>query len=227
MEINKEKLFLEWVYKNSNNNLVCLDIGSNKGFYSEMLIDVLRDKLEHLYCYEPVEKNYNVCIDKFENNEKVTLLMKACSNKNESKSFFQIIADNIGDEGLSSLNYRNVFKNYNCQKISVDCIVLNDFLQIDSEKDMFVKIDVEGHELEVLEGMSMFFKSGQVKYLQFEYGNCMLEQGKNLNDIIEWLSKFKEYKICDFTTLNFIEIDNNNINNYINSAWCNLYIIKK
>lgn len=227
MEFSKEELFVEWVDKDSLDKLNFLDVGANKGFYSEMLLNRIGNKIEKLYCFEPVKKNFDICTNKFKENESVELFMYACSNSNGIKNFFEITANNVGDEGLSSLIKREVFKNYNCKEISVECIVLNDFLKIENDKDFFVKVDVEGHELEVFEGMSSFFEKGKIKYLQFEYGNCLLEQNKNLKDILVFLEKYPDYKIFDFLEPNFLtQITVDNLDNYINNPWCNLYIIK-
>lgn len=228
METKKEELFIEWVKNDSSDKLNFLDIGANKGFYSEMLLNKIQDKIEKIYCFEPVQRNFDICVSKFNNNNLVELYKCACSNSNGNKNFYEIRTDNIGEEGLSSLINRNVFKNYNCVEINVECVVLDEFLKIENEKSFFVKIDVEGHELEVLEGMSSFFKKGRIKYLQFEYGNTLLEQNKNLNLFLDFLKKYPDYELFDFdeSNSNLIPISENNINNYTNSPYCNLYFIK-
>jgi hypothetical protein len=77
-------------------------------------------------------------------------------------------------------------------------------------------------------GMSKFFDSKQIHSIQFEYGNCILERGKNLNDFISFINDYQNYKICDFNedTNEYIVINNDNIENYINNPWSNLYIIR-
>ena len=228
MEENKESLFLEWVSKNTSDKLNFLDIGANKGFYCQMLLDKVLDKIESVHCFEPVTKNYKICQEKFENNNLINLYQYACSNIQEVKKFYEITAKNIGDEGLSSLFRRKIFDYMNCSEITVNSIILNNFLNITNEKNFFVKIDVEGHEIEVLEGMDSFFESEKIDYLQFEYGNCLLEQNKTLNDILFFVKKYPKYKIYDLVNSNFdfVEIDKNNLDIYINKPWCNLYIIK-
>ena len=230
----EEEIFLLNLKANIDYEIVCLDIGANKGFYSSSLLDIIGDKIHKLYCFEPVPENFKICIDKFGDNKKVDLFMNACSNiKNRSK-FFQVISDNenknkIGLEGLSSLNNRAVFNELNVREIEVDCVVLNDVLNIEINRKIFTKIDVEGYELEVLEGMSSFFESEQILAIQFEYGNCMLERNKDLNDIQKLLSIYPKYHICDFNELNnkLIPITEDNIHQYINSPWSILYITKK
>jgi FkbM family methyltransferase len=225
---NTEKLFLNWVRENITGEITCLDIGANKGFYSTGLLEQLGDKVKSLHCFEPVPHNFDYCTQKFENNPIVTLHLNACSNEKKDLPFYQIISDDFGFEGLSSLHNRAIFNEFNKQEIIVSCVVLNDILEIDTEDEIFAKIDVEGHELEVLEGMSKFFKSEQIKAVQFEYGHCILEQNKNLRDIVNLLKEFDKYSIYDFTeSQELIKIDDTNIENYINVSWSNLYIIKK
>jgi FkbM family methyltransferase len=227
MEIisKEEEQFLDWVINSVEGKLVCFDVGANKGFYSSALLEKLGDKIDKINCFEPVQENYDQCTSKFGDNEKVNLFLNACSNEKVVKKFYQIISKNIGCEGLSSLNYRPVFNNLQKKEIQVDCIVLDDFIDINPDDSFFFKIDVEGHELEVMEGMVKYFGSNQIECLQFEYGDCMLEQGKNLKDIQEFLNQFEDYCICDFSG-EFVKIDESNIENYISNSWSNLYIIK-
>ena len=56
----------------------------------------------------------------------------------------------------------------------------------------------------------------------------MLEQNKNLRDIENFLKEFEKYSIYEFTESHELtKIDDTNIENYINAAWSNLYIIRK
>lgn len=52
----------------------------------------------------------------------------------------------------------------------------------------FVKLDVEGHELEVLKGMSQCLHEGRVGVIQFEYGGCNIDAGVFLKDIWRYIS---------------------------------------
>ena len=153
--------------------------------------------------------------------------MNACSNEKKESKFYEIISNNLEYEGLSSLNFIPVFNSLNKKEIIVNCIILDDTLSLNLEDNVFAKIDVEGHELEVLEGLVSFFKNKQIFAIQFEYGDCILEQNKNLNDIISFLKPFNDYSVYDFNiSKELIKIDDTNIDNYINASWSNLYIIR-
>ena len=61
----------------------------------------------------------------------------------------------------------------------------------------FVKIDTEGHELEVLKGMKSLLKENRIKMIQFEYGGCNLDARVFLKDIFDFFKDldYKIYKI--------------------------------
>lgn len=225
----KEQAVLNWLKNRNDDSYIILDIGANKGFYSESLLNVLNNKIEFIYAFEPVQKNYDECLRKFGDNDKVNVFNNACSNKSSVIEFYEIISSDVGLEGLSSINFRKVFKNLKYNKINVETIIIDDFLNFNSKSEIFVKIDTEGHELEVMLGMRKLFEDNRILCLQFEYGDCMLEQGKNLNDIILFLNEIKNYKLCDFNVdkSKFIDIDETNLVEYINKSWENLFILRK
>jgi len=61
----------------------------------------------------------------------------------------------------------------------------------------FIKIDVEGHELEVLKGMRQLIKRGGAMMVQFEYGGTYIDSRTLLKDIFEFFHKtsYRLYKI--------------------------------
>jgi FkbM family methyltransferase len=59
----------------------------------------------------------------------------------------------------------------------------------------FVKLDVEGHELEVLRGMGPRLDARRTRYVQFEYGGCNLQSRVFLRDL--WaLFEGAGYRLC-------------------------------
>lgn len=49
----------------------------------------------------------------------------------------------------------------------------------------FLKIDVEGHELEVLRGAERMLKGGRIGIIQFEYGGCNIDSRVFLKDLFD------------------------------------------
>lgn len=54
----------------------------------------------------------------------------------------------------------------------------------------FLKLDVEGHELEVLKGASEMLGAGQIKIVQFEYGGCNIDARVLLKDLFAFFQRF-------------------------------------
>lgn len=54
----------------------------------------------------------------------------------------------------------------------------------------YLKIDVEGHELEVLKGSKQLLEQGEVQIIQFEYGGANMDARVLLKDIFEFLQDF-------------------------------------
>lgn len=70
----------------------------------------------------------------------------------------------------------------------------------------FVKVDVEGHELEVFKGMQDRLAPAQIKVIQFEYGGCNIDARVLLKDIFEFFRPYDYalYKIYP-RTLQLVE----------------------
>jgi len=61
----------------------------------------------------------------------------------------------------------------------------------------FLKVDVEGHELEVFRGGRSLFEDDRVGLIQFEYGGCNIDSKVLLKDIFEFFAgmHYRFYKI--------------------------------
>ena len=69
----------------------------------------------------------------------------------------------------------------------IDYIRESEISQVD-----FMKIDTEGHELEVMKGFEGFLQN--VKIIQFEYGGTYIDSNTKLMDVIDYLSVwFKDF----------------------------------
>lgn len=53
-----------------------------------------------------------------------------------------------------------------------------------------LKLDVEGHELEVLRGAEQMLQHQRIRAIQFEYGGCNIDSGVLLKHIFELLNSF-------------------------------------
>jgi len=88
------------------------------------------------------------------------------------------------------------------------------------QKIDFLKVDVEGHELEVFKGGTSLFREGRVRVIQFEYGGCNIDSKVLLKDIFEFFKgmEYRFYKILP-DTLRPVERYDQRLENFKHQNW--------
>ena len=115
-----------------------------------------------MHLFEPQKECVEVLKAKFNSNKNVIINNVAVSNATESITFFV----EASGSPMSSIYKREVFTQ--SEKIEVNAIKLDDYIaQKKINKVHFLKIDVEGHELEVLKSAQKSFD--KIENIQFEY----------------------------------------------------------
>lgn len=196
------KIFLPFFLKNDLNILLLrkfsfnlsLDIGANVGTYA---IELQKNS-RLLYCFEPLTRNIKYLKLLLNNNAKYFKF--ALGNTNEDNIIK--IPYNKSDEleyALSSV--KNNFFNYITKKIKIkklDFFYQKSFLINNLD---FVKIDVEGFELEVLQGMKKILKkTSPIFLIEIEE-----RHNKKFMNVFNFLSS-RGYKI--YITTNGVSLEN-------------------
>lgn len=167
-----------------------IDIGANIGYYA-LLAKSLGVKC--IYAFEPFNKNYKLLINniKLNNYRKIYSYNKCLSNKNGTHELY------YNNTKYGHCSYKENIKNIQhldkAQKI--DCITL-DSLNITGI--IGIKIDVEGAEYDVIQGMKKMIQSKNIKFIVMEISPKFIE----LNIICGMIDYLKK----NFTKL--YDIDN-------------------
>jgi len=228
MQVSKKENFYlntikESLKKEKESGFTFLDIGCNKGFYTQNLINLFGQN-NTFYLFDASDRFFDISKNKFENKDNIKLFNSAVSDSVGTIEFYELESENDEVEGMSSTNNRDVFKNYKSIKKIVDSITLDSFIDDNGVGDIdFIKIDTEGHELNVLKGMSKALRDKKIKFIQIEYGDCLLETGKNLDDIINFLSNY-DYKLFDESNGLLVELTIENSASAIYRSWDNFLI---
>lgn len=178
---NGEKIFIDLLFnyfcKLSRENLILFDIGANIGEYSKILFYTSKKfKINvKIHCFEPTSSCYDELLIRYGGGNNSFILNKmACSNSDGNSLIFY----DEKKSGLASLYKRNLgFYSINLDKNEkVDTIRLDNYIKREKIIHIdFMKIDVEGHELAVLEGLSSYLDNNFIDFIQFEYGGANLD----------------------------------------------------
>lgn len=172
--------------------LIFVDIGANKGEYTKFMIKKCPDLECHLF--EPSNLNFEILTKAFYKfSGRVFINKKALSKENSNSTLY---ADSSGS-GLASLTKRRL-DHFNMQMNIEEQIQILRFEDYWKKKDClidYVKIDVEGHELDVLKGFGKIIHN--VKLVQFEFGGCNIDTRTYFQDFWYFFKekKFKIYRI--------------------------------
>jgi len=137
---------------------IVIDVGANIGYYT-LIFAKLVGKTGKVIAFEPESKNFellkkNVTINELTN---VVLEQKVVSDKNERTKLFLANSGIVGHHINPTKNNENF--------IEVDSITLDDYLRENNltHKINFLKIDVEGAEIKVLNGAKTILQNHNLK----------------------------------------------------------------
>jgi len=177
---------------------ILIDVGANKGLYSRELLQQYAGNLTELHVFEPskelIEKHLTF------NDQRVRVNNLALSNASGNASLFKV----SGNSGLNSLTKRRL-DHFDVQMNDMEeirTITLDEYVSENNiTKIDLLKIDVEGHELDVLNGASGCLKDNIIRCVQFEFGGCNIDTRVFFQDFWYLLAgkyAFTMYRITPF-----------------------------
>ena len=186
-EIRKLKYFLP-----DKLNIV-IDVGGNIGDYSYELIKSF--EIHKLIIFEPSKISYENLSKRFKDSSNIETINLGLSDKNTKESFFA----NFEGSPISSV-YKRKLDHFNIdikETEEIELIKFNKFWEKDLNKKIidFIKIDVEGYEFFVLQGLEDSLNS--IKVIQFEFGGTMIDSRTFFQDFYYFFTKndFEIYRI--------------------------------
>jgi len=191
----EEYSYLEIIKKYFTKDIVLFDVGLRDGQYTDLFLEKFKGCNIIVHSFEPNENNYETLNKKFSNNKNIIFNKIALDNENSTKKFY-VIDSNLELSGLSSLHYRkNVFKKFTIKEINVNTKILDDYC-VENKIDRidFLKIDVEGNELNIIKGSKQLLQNKKIDFIQFEYGLCWEDAKATIKECLEFLHSYG-YKV--------------------------------
>ena len=189
-----------------------IDVGAHKGEFLEEMLKI--EKVNFFYAFEPQKNIFNELSEKFSKNKKVSLFNYAM-DKEITKKKLKInklsMTSSLAEINENSLYLK--FKSFLTQAKSnfedeyeVQTNTVDKIFEGISLKKALLKIDVEGFEINVIEGSKMKLKEIPFVLLENQFGNHY--KNNNFDNIINLLLK-QNFKICKkfvFPTLHYQDV---------------------
>jgi FkbM family methyltransferase len=163
------------------------DVGANIGQYLQLAYACLNGCQFHIHSFEPSSEAYAALCDNARNYSNVTLNNFGLGREMQEAELFY---DQAGS-GLASLSKRRLV---HCgitmglsERVRIETL---DFYCREHQIEYIdlLKLDVEGHELDVLNGATRMFSKAAISMVQFEFGGCNIDTRPFLKDFFYFFS---------------------------------------
>jgi FkbM family methyltransferase len=151
----REQAFMKVMTETVKEGNVCLDLGANIGYATLTMASRVKESGK-VFAIEPDPRNLKLLKQNLEINglyDRSELFEMAVSDKDGEISFWQSITPNTSSVQKTPKSNK---------KITVPCVTLGTFFK-DKPYPNFIKMDVEGHEVQILRGALSYFKENQGK----------------------------------------------------------------
>lgn len=172
---------------------VIIDVGANVGAYSKSIRNA--NRTVQIHAFEPHPKTYLKLTKNVASLNVGTYNVAVGSGAGKLQLF-----DYADEDGSSHASlYRDVIEHIHKEqstKHEVEVISLDSFV-VDHgiERVALLKIDTEGHELEVLKGFLRFIKTNQVELIQFEFNEMNIVSKVSFRDFWELLPNYDFFRM--------------------------------
>ncbi len=194
---------------------VCIDIGANVGNYSALLLQNLTGTV---YAFEPATSSFAVLQNiqaRFQG--RFFPINKAVSNAVGKTHLYS----SRERSPTASLDTRLV-PNASAEEVSVT--TLDAFIEEQSVPDIdFIKIDTEGFEKEVFQGMQKTIRTCKPRFIQFEFNILQLRRGYTLLELTDLV---KEYTFYRLLPRGWVAIDPRSFSSNI-FMFCNIVAVRR
>lgn len=190
-----------------------IDVGGNIGDWTALFLQ--KAPAGRVCVFEPVAGTYASLAGRFANDSRVQCVNAAVSAE-PGVCVLRVLRDLSGSNSIYRMPNEDGVTEQSVVAITGDEFVLKAGIDTVS----YLKVDVEGHELNVLRGCRNLISAQQIRFIQWEYNKTWLPARASLMDVFEILVP-AGYKLCKMRKDDVLHYPMylQNLDNYCYSNW--------
>ena len=182
-----EKSILKKIKSLRQDKYCLIDVGANKGDFTQIILTLFNNDNIQVHSFEPSKATFEF----LKNNIKSDKVILNNKGLGKEAGTFPFYTDRPGSGAASltkrNLDYLGVDFGYS-EDVSID--TLDNYCNENNIKDIdLLKLDVEGHEMDVLEGSKEMLSRNVIKMISFEFGGCNIDTRTFLKDFYYLFNK--------------------------------------
>lgn len=157
---------------------VVLDIGANIGYYATILSKIV-GREGKVFCFEPDLKNFNYLKIATKKLNNTFVLNKAVGSKTEKIKIYT--------SKIINVDHRTYKPDQYDKEIEIEALSIDDYLSSNLKVD-FIKIDIQGYEMEAIKGMKMILeKNNHIKLISEFWPYGLKKAGSSVTEYFNFL----------------------------------------
>lgn len=187
VENSGEKSILKRLTSLKQDSYCLFDVGANKGDFTQIILTLFNNDNIQVHSFEPSKATFEF----LKNNIKSDKVILNNKGLGKEAGTFPFYTDRPGSGAASltkrKLDYLGVDFGYS-EDVSID--TLDNYCNENNIKDIdLLKLDIEGHEMDVLEGSKEMLSRNVIKMISFEFGGCNIDTRTFLKDFYYLFNK--------------------------------------
>lgn len=194
VESSGEKVVIGMLQKVYNPPYCIFDAGSNTGQFLNVVLQNLLTENFVIHCFEPARETFRRLAGTCGPDRRIVLNnMGLGKEQGEACLYYDAPGSGLASLTKRRLSHFNIPFN---QSEDVRITTVDDYCrERDVEKIHLLKIDVEGHELDVLSGAATMMKDKAIGMISFEFGGCNIDTRSFFQD---FYYLFKDFDMSIF-----------------------------
>ncbi|MDY6904691.1 MAG: FkbM family methyltransferase [Thermodesulfobacteriota bacterium] len=182
------------------------DVGANRGQFLNLVMSALEPRQYEIHCFEPAHHAYQLLEQNLERSESDRNIVLNNFGLGKTAGEYELFYNEPGAE-IASLTRRRV-DHFNIDFSMSEMVNISTLDHYCREKGIdridLLKIDVEGHELDILDaGARQMFEKKAVRLVSFEFGGCNIDTRTFFQDFF-YLFKSYDMKLHRITPSGYL-----------------------